>query len=115
MKNKRFIWLVALTLYAIFAFTGYALADVHQFYYDSNVSAARNKVAQYAYEILNYEWTTNATIARYKGNPKTTTGVIHGVPYAGNDTFAYYKNQRSSNEKNSVGSYDSNGVPSQMS
>ena len=31
----------------------------HEFKYDSSMSAARNEVAKYAYEILNYEWTTN--------------------------------------------------------
>ena len=90
MKCKRFIGLIILLL-CIVGITGQALADIHYFHYDANVSVARNKVAQYAYEILNYPWTTNATIARYKGNPNTTTGTIHGVPYANNMTFQAYK------------------------
>ena len=90
LKLKRFTGLAVLVLCVILTqIASPVSADVYYFYYDSNVSPARNETARYAYEILNYPWTTNATIYRYNGKdnngnyytPGTTTGEIHGLPY----------------------------------
>ena len=87
MKNKRFIWLVAFVFCTVLTFNGQAVANIsYEFRYDRNVSPSRNKAAQYAYEIFNYEWQTDKKIRLY-GSGGTyladyATGTIRGVPYA---------------------------------
>lgn len=76
-------------------------------------STAREKVADYAYKILNEKWTTNSSIRRWKGSPAATTGTIYGVPYSyggGNTSnilsFAAWKNLPLSSKEKIV--YNSN-------
>ncbi len=51
MCKRIFICLIAFVMCSLLAFVEQALAITYNFNYDNSVSAARNKVAEYAYEI----------------------------------------------------------------
>ena len=117
MKTKKFLSLFALVLCAVLAFGGEAFAYRHDFYYDSSVSAARNKVAKYAYDILNYEWTATSEVLGYRGRDNSGNYIspyrysagtkIQGIPYTDYymKSFQDYQNLDSSSKSSKLNSY----------
>ena len=97
MKKFGLFSLLVAVLCGVLAGSGWAEIKYENgeyiFEYDSSVSAARNRVAEYAYTILNDKWYTSGTIYLWKG-AGTETGWIRGIPYTLNTqkTFEDYKN-----------------------
>lgn len=104
INKKRITGLIALALCAVMVFSDQAL---------SSEKSPRDKVVDYAYEILNYTWTTDGYIVLHDGTacpeevngkpsftPTVVKGTIKGIPYTlssnGNGggaekTFSEYK------------------------
>lgn len=91
---KKFLALLLLCALCLSGAVSEAFAIDYNFYYDNNVSAARNRAAEYAYEILNYNWYANGTIKLWKRNEYRSYQNIRGIPYSLHTqmTFEGYKN-----------------------
>ena len=109
LRSKRFIFFFILAFWS--SFTVQAWAKFHEHSYDPKVSPMRNKVADYAYEILNYTWEATSEVLGYKGKDengnylspyKWSAGTtIYGLPYADSSIkdFREYKEKLSNSQK----------------